>query len=400
MHEHPGFRTISVTVDDAGIARLRLQRPGSANTIDAELAEELHRAAAALRWDPAVRVVVLSGEGKVFCGGGDLAEFAALGDRLPARLTSVTADLHGALLAFAAMDAPLVAAVGGSAGGAGLSLVAGADLVVAARRAKFTMAYTGIALTPDGGASFFLSRAVGLRRAMELVLTNRVLSAEEAQEWGLVNVVVDDDALEAEVESLAARLAAGPTASFGAAKRLFLEGAASDLAAALAREADSISRASTTPDAAEGIAAFLAKRPPSFGEARRAPRPAGGPASTHEVTVFYNDACSKCRSAVELLDGRGVDYGLVEYLVAPPDRATLESMVAKLVDPVADLVRTDDPAFAALGLAPDRFTAPGAVVSLLLEHPEVMQRPVVVKGDRAVIARPPERVDELLGPAS
>jgi arsenate reductase len=122
----------------------------------------------------------------------------------------------------------------------------------------------------------------------------------------------------------------------------------------------------------------------------------GDDATEAELTVFYNGACSKCRGAVGLLDERGVGYGLVEYLVAPPNRDALEALVRKLVDPVKDLVRTDDAAFTGLGLDAADYTTAEAVIDLLLEHPEVMQRPVVVKGDRAIIARPPERVEELL----
>ena len=382
------YTTISLT-KEAGIARLRLTRPGAANAINAELAADLHRAAVSLRWDPTVRAVVLSGEGKVFCGGGDLAEFAAQGDRLPDHLTGVTDDLHAALVSFAAMDAPLIAAVAGSAGGAGLSLVAAADLVVAGRRAKFTMAYTAVGLTPDGGSSYYLARVIGLRRAMEMVLTNRVLTADEAQSWGLVNRVVDDDAVDEEVDRLARAVAGGPTGSLGAAKRLVLSGATADLAAALARESGTISAMSTTGDAREGVSAFLAKRPPRFTGL------SDGRVPGDAVMVLHNPVCSKSRGALELLDARGVDYALVEYLVTPPSRSLLESVVAKLVDPVADLVRTDDKAFTALGLPADGFTTPGAVVALLLEHPEVMQRPVVVRGDRALIARPSERVAQL-----
>lgn len=117
------------------------------------------------------------------------------------------------------------------------------------------------------------------------------------------------------------------------------------------------------------------------------------------VTVFSNAACSKCRTLLGLLGARGTEYGLVEYLVAPPDRAELDALVAKLDGPAADLVRTSDPAFGALGLDPGDYTTAVEVAALLAEHPELMQRPVVVRGDRAIIARPPERVAELLDDA-
>ena len=163
------------------------------------------------------------------------------------------------------MDAPLVVAVRGAAGGAGMSLVAGADIVVAGERAKFTMGYTAVGLTPDGGSTFFLSRVVGLRRAMDLVLTNRVLDARTAEEWGLVTRVVPDERAEEEAAALAASLAAGPTAALGAAKRLVIDGASAALAEALHREAVGISAAAATPDGAEGIAAFVDKRAPKYG---------------------------------------------------------------------------------------------------------------------------------------
>ena len=116
----------------------------------------------------------------------------------------------------------------------------------------------------------------------------------------------------------------------------------------------------------------------------------------HEVTIFYNPSCSKSRGALGILDEHGVDYGVVEYLVTPPSRAMLEALVAKLVDPVADLVRTSDQRFADLGLDPAGYRTAEAVIDLLLAHPELMQRPIVIRGDRAVIARPESRVAEIL----
>ena len=126
-------------------------------------------------------------------------------------------------------------------------------------------------------------------------------------------------------------------------------------------------------------------------------RDSGTPAGeAHEVTIFYNPSCSKSRGALGILDERTVDYGVVEYLVTPPTRAMLEALVSKLIDPVADLVRTTDQRFADLGLDPGGYKTPKAVIELLVAHPELMQRPVVVRGDRAVIARPEARVAEIL----
>ena len=192
--------------------------------------------------------------------------------RSQARATSSTpgsddivTSLHVAVRGLAALRAPVVAAVQGSAAGAGLALVAGADLVVAAESAKLVMAYTAIGLTPDGGSTWFLERLVGRQRALELVLTNRVLTAAEACAWGIVTRVVPDRDLTAEAETLVATLAAGPTHAFGAAKRLLAAAPRASLAEQLDDEGWEIVRASGSSDAVEGVAAFAEKRRPTFG---------------------------------------------------------------------------------------------------------------------------------------
>lgn len=192
-----GYETIELDVD-GGMARLTLNRPDAANAINARMAAELRDASIALRFDPSVRAVLVTARGKLFSGGGDLRAFKDAGAAAGALLAATASDLHVALATLAEMDAPVVVGVRGSAGGAGMSLVAAADLVVAGERAKFTMGYTAAGLAPDGGSTFFLSRVVGLRRAMDLVLTNRVLTATEAEAWGLVTRVVADDRVDEE----------------------------------------------------------------------------------------------------------------------------------------------------------------------------------------------------------
>lgn len=249
---------------DGGVARLTLHRPDAANGIDLRMAEELLAATTALADDPNVRAVLLCGSGSRFCGGGDVKSFAGLGDRLGHHIREITVPLHAAISQLVRLDAPVVCAVQGSAAGAGLGLVASADLVLAAESAKFVMAYTGIGLTPDGASSFFLPRIVGATRALELALTNRVLSAAEACTWGLVTRVVPDDDLAGAAETLAAELAAGPTRAFGAVKRLIHGSLEHTLDQHLAQESEEMARAGATADAAEGVAAFVAKRPPDF----------------------------------------------------------------------------------------------------------------------------------------
>ena len=258
------YETITLAIDE-GLAVLTLNRPTAANAMNRQMAADLRAASVLLYHDPSVRAVLLTSEGKVFCAGGDLTEFSSHDPgSLPAFVDAMTIDLHAAVNRFSRMNAPLVAAVGGSAGGAGLSLVAASDLVVAGQSAKFTMGYTRAGLVPDGTSSFFLARVVGLRRAADLVLTNRVLNATEAEGWGLVNRVVPDDEVRGQAEALARTLAGGPTRSFGAAKRLLLEGASSSLEQAMERESFAISDAAGAPDAHEGMAAFLGKRAPKF----------------------------------------------------------------------------------------------------------------------------------------
>jgi arsenate reductase (glutaredoxin) len=124
------------------------------------------------------------------------------------------------------------------------------------------------------------------------------------------------------------------------------------------------------------------------------PRAAG---DTHEVTIFHNPSCSHSRGALGILNEQSIDHDVVEYLIAPPSRETLEMIVSKLIDPVPELIRTTDKRFVALGLDPKAYTTAEEVIDFLLVHPELMQRPVVIKGDRAVIARPSERVAEVVG---
>jgi 2-(1,2-epoxy-1,2-dihydrophenyl)acetyl-CoA isomerase len=158
----------------------------------------------------------------------------------------------------------VIAAVNGSAGGAGMSLCLFADLVLAAESAKFTLAYTRAGLSPDGGSTYFLPRIIGVRRALELALTNRVLTAKEALDWGIVTRVVPDAELQAEAQTLAKQLAAGATRAFGAAKRLLHHSSSESLETQMELEAQAIADQARTRDAREGIAAFIAKRPASF----------------------------------------------------------------------------------------------------------------------------------------
>jgi 2-(1,2-epoxy-1,2-dihydrophenyl)acetyl-CoA isomerase len=258
------MKTLLYEVKDH-VARITFNRPDSANALDIEMGRDLMHAAIKVSEDSAVRAVIVTGAGKMFSGGGDLKSFAAQGDALPGHLKEVALYLHAAISRFVRMDAPVIAAVNGSAGGAGMSLCLFADLVLAAESSKFTLAYTRAGLSPDGSSTYFLPRIVGLRRALELALTNRVLSAREAMDWGIVTKVVPDSELQAEAQALASQLASGATRALGAAKRLLHHSFAESLETQMELEAQAIADQARTRDAREGIAAFIAKRKPSFG---------------------------------------------------------------------------------------------------------------------------------------
>jgi 2-(1,2-epoxy-1,2-dihydrophenyl)acetyl-CoA isomerase len=226
--------------------------------------KELMHASIRCDEDPTIRAVVVTGTGRFFSAGGDLASFAEAHDGAGALLKEMTTYFHAAISRFARMDAPLIAAVNGTAAGAGFSFVTACDIAIAAESAMFTSAYTAAALTPDGASTFFLPRLVGMRRATELMLTNRKLTAAEALEWGFITAVVPDTELMATVGELARGLATGPTLAYGAVKRMLQSSAANTLETQMELEARAIADMSRTHDGAEGISAFFAKRKPDF----------------------------------------------------------------------------------------------------------------------------------------
>jgi 2-(1,2-epoxy-1,2-dihydrophenyl)acetyl-CoA isomerase len=257
------FENLTFAVED-GLARLTLNRPKAANSFNIDLTREFLEVATICADDPAVRTVLLTGAGRFFSAGGDLKNFAAAEDQIP-KLVSETADaLHAAISKFARMNAPIVAAVNGPAAGAGMSLVCMTDIALAAESAFFSMAYTAAGLAPDGSSTFFLPRMVGIRRAKELMLTNRRLSAAEAHELGIVERVIPDDTLMAEAEKLARALVSGPTLAFGAVKKLLLASQNAQLEDQLDAETSAIVSMTRTSDGREGVAAFREKRKPSF----------------------------------------------------------------------------------------------------------------------------------------
>ncbi len=247
-----------------GVAYITLDREDAANAINLAMGRDLMTAAIRCDEDPGVRAVLIRSKGKIFCAGGDLGSFSKAGDEMPVLLKELTTYLHAAISRFARMNAPVVAAVNGTAAGAGFSLACASDMLICSESAKFTLAYTRVGLTPDGSSTYYLPRLIGTRRALELMLTNRVLSSQEALAWGLVNRVVPEEKLVEESEGLAHELASGPTLAFGGVKKLLISSASESLESQMEHESRAISDASRTPDAQEGVEAFLAKRRAKF----------------------------------------------------------------------------------------------------------------------------------------
>lgn len=247
--------TVHYEVHDR-VAEIVLDRPSASNALDVPLARALHTAIARASADPEVAAVLLRGEGRLFCAGGDLAAMAAAADR--AGFVAELADVaHQAVRAIDSLDKPLVVAVQGAAAGIGLSLVLGADVVIASDSARFVTAYTTVGLTPDGGMSWLLPRAVGQRRASELILTARPLSAAEACDLGLVSRVVPDADLVDEARTAAAGLAARPAHALGVGRGLVRSSWDHSLDEHLDAEAAGIAAASATEETGALIDGFL-----------------------------------------------------------------------------------------------------------------------------------------------
>jgi 2-(1,2-epoxy-1,2-dihydrophenyl)acetyl-CoA isomerase len=248
----------------AQVATITLNRPDAFNALDLALGRELFQAVLEVDDDPQVRCVVVTGAGRAFCAGGDVKGFADNLPRIGALVKELTTYLHGTVSRLCRSDKPVIMAVNGVAAGGGLSFALSGDVVVAAESARFTMAYSKIAATPDGSSSYFLPRLIGLRRAMELYFTNRVLSAKDALEWGLITRVVPDAEFRPAVDALARELAQGPTKAFGGAKRLFHQSTWESLETQMELEAQAIAASGRTRDFGEGVRAFVDKKTPTF----------------------------------------------------------------------------------------------------------------------------------------
>lgn len=251
---------VSVSIAE-GVAWITLSDAERGNPLTIEGTRRLFDAIR-LAQSNSVGVVVLQAEGRAFCVGGDIRAFGASTN--PSLYVDELADiLHRVISELMHLDAIVVAAVRGVAAGAGMPLAAAADILVAAESARFTLGYTKIGLTPDGGSSLLVS-TLGLHLSLKLALLNPILSAEDARSCGLVAEVVADESFDSRIAEIAQQLAAGSRSAQSAAKRLFRHHATAEAESAMRAEALAVRAAADSVDGREGVQAFLAKRPPSF----------------------------------------------------------------------------------------------------------------------------------------
>ena len=249
---------------DSGLAHIVLNQPDRGNPIDGEFCREFSLCMAELSEHDDVRSVLISARGRLFSVGGDLTALASCGAALPATIKSWTADLHTAIVRMVRMRAPVVAAVHGNVAGGSVSLMAAADLVVIGKSARISSAFAKIGFTPDSGSTTTVTRRIGPARARRFFLLAETMDADAALSTGLVDYVVDDDAVLSEAEKIARELASGPTEAYGGIKRLFLQTPNRSLESQLEDEAQTLAAISRTADAQEGVSAFKEKRKPRF----------------------------------------------------------------------------------------------------------------------------------------
>ena len=260
------FDNIRFEIAD-GIARLTLNRPDKLNSFTGEMHAELRQALDAIQADKSVRVLVLSGAGRAFCAGQDLADpdMATLPDgRMPDVGNVVEKNYKPLVMRLQNLRMPTLAAVNGIAAGAGASVALACDLVVAAKSASFLQAFSKIGLIPDTGGTWLLPQRVGMARALGLAMLADRLPAEQAADWGLIWAAYDDAEFGARVDALAAQLAAMPTKALVRTRQAMHAAPGHTLEQQLSFEGGFMRELGWSPDYAEGVAAFMEKRAPKF----------------------------------------------------------------------------------------------------------------------------------------
>ncbi|HEX6265743.1 MAG TPA: 2-(1,2-epoxy-1,2-dihydrophenyl)acetyl-CoA isomerase PaaG [Burkholderiales bacterium] len=249
---------------DGGVLGVTLNRPDKLNAFNPEMHQLLRKALERARDESAVRAVLLTGAGRGFCTGQDLSERNVSSDAPLDLSVSLGSHYNPLVRRLRELPKPVVCAVNGVAAGAGANIALACDLVIAARSASFVQSFSRLGLVPDSGGTWFLPRLVGSARAMGLALLGEKLTAEEAQRWGMIWRVVEDEALMKEAASIAQTLAQGPTKGYGLLKKALLASAGNSLDAQLDLERDLQREAGLTQDYREGVAAFMQKRKPEY----------------------------------------------------------------------------------------------------------------------------------------
>ncbi len=260
------YKNILFTVE-AGVARLTLNRPDKLNSFTGEMHAELRDALDAIQADPAVRVLVLTGAGRAFCAGQDLADpdmARTASGGMPDIGNVVEKNYKPLVLRLQNLRVPTIAAVNGIAAGAGASVALACDLVVASKSASFLQAFSKIGLVPDTGGTWFLPQRVGMARAMGLALLADKLPAEKAADWGLIWAAYDDAEFAAKVDAMAAQLAVMPTKALVRTRQAMHAAPGHTLEQQLSFEGGFMRELGWSPDYAEGVAAFMEKRAPKF----------------------------------------------------------------------------------------------------------------------------------------
>lgn len=257
------METISFSINDH-IATISFNRPEAMNSFNQKMADELESITEEVKRDQSIRAVLLNGAGQLFMAGGDLRFFYEKLEKMPEGVTKIVRTLNATILNLMHMPKPVLASVHGSVAGVGMSFMMAADLVIAAEHTKFTMAYSGIGISPDGGASYNLPRLVGAKKAMEWILLSDIFDAQTALKYGLVNWVVTEQNLATETNLILKKLKSGPTQSYAQIKKLVNQTWDNSLATQLEHEAESFVHCSITTDFKSGVTSFLQKRKAEF----------------------------------------------------------------------------------------------------------------------------------------
>ena len=250
-----------------GVGWIRMNRPKELNAFNIAMGKDLCAAANHCGSEKSIRAVVLTGTGRAFCAGGDVQEMnrhLQEEGRADLFLRELTVLLHAFVAEIVRMQKPVIAAVNGTAAGAGMSMSLACDLGLAVEGCRFVLAYTSIGLVPDGGSSYLLTRLVGYRKAMEIAYLNEPIDSAEALRLGLVNKVFPAETFEEEVSKLASRLVRGPTETYGRARTLMRLGLTESLESQMENERQGLITSSLSEEFREGVTAFVGKKKPDF----------------------------------------------------------------------------------------------------------------------------------------